>query len=107
MEVDDVESLDAAEITELGRRYTRKVKRVVEIIDHELSKYKQIRVVDLNRHLEFDADRHLRLLDRRGFLSPVKAKNGRISGWVRSGSWLPPAAFFDLKPIGFAHYLQT
>ena len=87
--------------------YTEKVKRVAGCIDHELSKYKQIRVVDLNRHLEFDSDRHLRFLARRGFLEPVKEKNGKISGWVRSGIWPPPAGFFEIKPIGFAYYVQT
>jgi hypothetical protein len=87
--------------------YAGKVKRVVECIDHALSKYKQVGVVDVNRHLEFDCDRHLRFLARRGFLAPVKAKGGKISGWVRSGMWPPPAGFFDSGPVGFAHYVQT
>lgn len=87
--------------------YARKVKLVVECIDHELSKSKQVRVVDANRHLEFDSDRHLRFLARRGFLTPVKGTGGRISGWVRSGLWPPPAGFFESGPVGFAHYVQT
>lgn len=87
--------------------YTGKVKRVVESIENELQKCKQIRAVELNRHLEFDGDRYLRFLARRGFLTAVKGKNGKISGWVRSAIWPPPAEFFAVKPIGFAHYVQT
>jgi hypothetical protein len=86
--------------------YTEKVKEVVTHINHELSKYKQIRVVDLNRYLEFDSDRYLRLLARRGFLVPVK-ENGKISGWIRSGSWPPPAEFFQSGPVGFAYFVSS
>jgi hypothetical protein len=64
--------------------YTEKIRLLVECIKHELRKYKQVRVVDAGRHLEFDCDRHLRFLARRGFLTPVKGTNGKISGWVRS-----------------------
>jgi hypothetical protein len=70
-------------------------------------KSKQIRVVDVNRHLEFDADRHLRFLARRAFLQAVKGKDARICGWVRTGQWPPPAGFFESGPVGFAHYVQT
>ena len=87
--------------------YTEKVKLVVECMEHELSSYKQVRTCDLNRHLEFDGDRFLRLLARRGFLASVKGKNGKISGWVRTGQWPPPAQFFESGVIGFAYYLQT
>lgn len=87
--------------------YTEKVKRVAGCIDHELSKYKQIRVVDVNRHLELNGDRYLRKLSSRGFLEPVKEKGGKISGWVRSGKWPPPAGFFESGPVGFAYYVQT
>ena len=87
--------------------YTGKIRRIAECIDHELSKYKQIRAVDLNRYLEFDGDRHLRFFARHGFLQAVKGKDGRISGWVRSGLWPPPAEFFQDKPFGFARYVQT
>jgi hypothetical protein len=61
---------------------------------------------DLNRYLEFDSDRYLRLLARRGFLVPVK-ENGKISGWVRSGSWPPPAEFFQSGPVGFAYFVSS
>ena len=87
--------------------YTKKIKLVVECIDHELQKYKTIRVVDVNRHLEFDADRYLRVLARRSFLEVVKGKNGKISGWIRSGTWPPPVEFFESGPIGFAYFVQT
>jgi hypothetical protein len=84
-----------------------KIRKIAECIDHELSKSKQIRVVDLNRHLEFDGDRHVRFLARRGFLQPVKDKEGKICAWIRSGNWPPPAEFFQARPFGFARYLQT
>ena len=88
-------------------QYTEKVKLVVECMENELSNYKQVRTCDLNRHLEFDGDRFLRLLARRGFLAAVKGKNGKICGWVRTGQWPPPAKFFESGVIGFAYYLQT
>ena len=88
--------------------YIIKIKRVVECIDHELKTYKQIRACDIGRHVDFDSDRHLRLLARRGFLQTVKGKDGKVSGWVRSECWPPPASFTDnKKPIGLAYYLQT
>jgi hypothetical protein len=86
--------------------YTEKVKRVVECIDHELSTYQQIRSCDLARHLDLDCHRYLRLLARRGFLTPVKGKDGKIGGWKRSPQWPPPAEFFHSGAIGLA-YVQT
>ena len=87
--------------------YAEKVKLVAECIDHELSKCKQVRTCDANRHLEFDCDRHLRFLARRGFLEAVKGKDGKISGWKRSAIWPPPPEFFKIRPFGFAHFIQT
>lgn len=87
--------------------YAQKVKLVVEVIDREVSQSKQVRTVDANRRLDFDADRHLRFLARRGFLQAVKGKDGRICGWVRTSLWPPPAEFFESGPVGFAHYVQT
>ena len=87
--------------------YTGKIRMVVECIDRELQKYKQVRVVDANRHLEFDSDRYLRKLAGRGFLTPVKGKGGKITGWMRSGQWPPPAGFFESGSIGFAYFVQT
>ena len=84
--------------------YNEKIRLVAECIKHELQKYKQIRTIDANRHLEFDCDRHLRFLARRGFLEAVKGKDGKISGWKRSELWPPRAGFFQTRPIGFAHY---
>jgi len=49
----------------------------------------------------------LRVLARRTFLTAVKAQGGKISGWVRSGTWPPPVEFFESGPIGFAYYVQT
>jgi len=87
--------------------YTEKVKRVVECIEHELLSRKQIHSGELRRHLDLDCDRYLRLLSRRGFLSAVKGKDGKISGWVRTGIWPPPEEFFTSGAIGFAYYVQT
>jgi hypothetical protein len=64
-------------------------------------------VFELSRYVEFDCDRHLRFLARRGFLTAVKGQDGKISGWKRSGSWPPPAGFFQSGPVGFTHYVQT
>jgi len=97
--------LDA--VAKYDPEYTEKVKLVVECMNHELSTYKQVRTCDIERHLDIDSNRYLRLLCRRGFLASLKGKDGKISGWVRSGQWPPPAAFFQSGAIGFAYYLQT
>ena len=52
--------------------YTVKVRRVVGVLKHELSKQKQFRLADINRHLDFDGNRYLRLLCRTGFLEFLK-----------------------------------
>ena len=49
--------------------YKAKVKLVVEVINNELSKRKQFAVNDVNRHLDIDSNRYLRLLVRVGFLA--------------------------------------
>ena len=87
--------------------YTEKVRLVAECIDEKLSGSKQIRVVELERKLDFECDRYLRLLARRGFLAAVKDKTGRICGWERSGLWPPPAEFFQSGAIGLAYFVQT
>jgi hypothetical protein len=46
--------------------FTEKVRRVVEIIENELSKRKQFSFADVDRHLEFDCHRDIRLLGRLG-----------------------------------------
>ena len=65
--------------------YTEKVKRIVEIIDHELSERTRFTVADVSRYLEFDSDRYIRLLCRRGFLS----SHGKI-GREKEGYASPP-----------------
>ena len=52
--------------------YKRKVKLVVETIQNELSKRKQFTAADVNRHLDLDSNRYLRLLVRVGFLRAVE-----------------------------------
>ena len=51
--------------------YTEKVKLLVEVIENELSTRKQFSFADVNRHLDFDCNRYIRLLGRLGFLSPA------------------------------------
>ena len=48
--------------------YKDKVKLVVGVIQHELSKQRQFPIADVNRHLDFKCDRYIRLLCRSGFL---------------------------------------
>ena len=69
------------------RDYTAKVKRVVEIIEHELSKQKQFTVADAGRYLEFDGDRYIRLLGRKGYLA--SANGGSRERFTRAPP--PPA----------------
>jgi len=51
-------------------KYTEKVKLLVEAIENGLSKRKQFSFADVNRHLDFDCNRYIRLLGRLGFVLP-------------------------------------
>jgi hypothetical protein len=77
---------------------------VAEVIDNELSKWKQFTVADIERHVGIDSRRYIRLLVRVGFLRTVPAEEGGKVG--RSDPWPPPAEFFKGSPIGIAYYLQ-
>ena len=57
--------------------YTEKVRMAVEAIENELSKRKQFSFADVNRYLEFDCNRHIRLLGRLGFLRIQETTAGR------------------------------
>jgi len=48
--------------------YTDKIKQVVGVIEHALSGIAEFFAADVDRHLQFNCHRHLRLLCRRGFL---------------------------------------
>ena len=88
--------------------YKAKVKKVIEVINSELSKRKQFRALDVRRHLEFDCDKHLRLLCRRGFLEVVPAGEGDEGARFQRLVWPPPVEFTegDGDIIGLAYYLQ-
>jgi hypothetical protein len=80
------------------------VKLAVEAIN-ELPK--QFSAADVNRHLEFDCARHLRLLARSGFLEMVPGREEKgLSDYSRLETWPPPADFFGGSPIGVAYYVQ-
>jgi hypothetical protein len=60
--------------------YTDKVREVAGVIDNAfLSKQKYFTVADVNRYLEFDSNRYIRMLCRVGFLTP-RRKNGLEGG---------------------------
>jgi hypothetical protein len=73
--------------------YTEKVKLVVEAINHELSQRTQFAGADVNRYLEFDCSRHIRLLCRRGFLTSYEKtgleEEGTFSGAPAKVCWRP------------------
>jgi|SRR5579872_7058349 len=74
---------------------------------HELPRKKQFSIADVNRHLEFDCARHLRLLARSGFLEMVPGREEKgLSECIRLETWPPRAAFFEGPPIGIAYYVQ-
>jgi hypothetical protein len=90
---------------EYDPNYKDKVRVVVEAIENELSKQKQLRATDVNRHLEFDSNRYLRLLCRCGFLQTVPGgKEKRV--YSRMETWPPTPDFLEGTPIGLAYYLQ-
>ena len=84
--------------------YTEKVRLVVEKIDHELSQQPRFSTAELNRYLEFDSHRYVRLLCRRGFLAPVFGRDRKITGFERK-AWPVPQDFLEKGPIGLAYYL--
>ena len=49
--------------------YTEKVKLVVEAINAKLSQCEQLCLADVDRHVNFDCGRYIRLLCRRGYLT--------------------------------------
>jgi len=87
--------------------YTEKVKLVVEAINAKLSQCEQLCLADVDRHVDFDCGRYIRLLCRRGYLTSAFGENRRVSGYVRSISWPPKPEFFEQGAIGVAYYLQT
>ena len=86
MEVDEIYDVlmeqFVAAINGYDPAYKEKVKRVAEVLDNELSKRKQFRAAAVRRYLDFDCDKHLRLLCRRGFRHLVLA--GRQTAWKKA-----------------------
>ena len=77
------------------------------MIDGKLRKRKRFVVADVNRYLDLDSNRYVRMLCRRGFLVAVKEReDGPVAGFERSAIW-PPASFFEQGAIGVAYYLQN
>ena len=61
--------------------YKEKVKLVVEAIDRDgLRKRKQFTLDDVNRRLDFDGNRYVRMLSRRDFLEAVQRQEARLPG---------------------------
>lgn len=91
-------------INQYDPTYTEKVKLVVEAINNELSKRTQFAGTDVNRYLEFDCSRHIRLLCRRGFLTSNE-KTGREEQGIFSGA--PTEVCWRLGPFKFDGRIHT
>jgi hypothetical protein len=87
-------------IDQYDPRYKEKIKSIVEKIDEKFAERKQFTVPELNRHLEFDAAGHCRMLARRGYLVGSR-------GEFERALWPPPAALLEGEPIGLTHCVQT
>ena len=111
METDEIYDVLMAQliraIAKYDPAYTEKVKLVVEAINAKLSQCEQLCLADVDRHVNFDCGRYIRLLCRRGYLTSALGENRRVSGYVRSVSWPPKPEFFEQGAIGVAYYLQT
>jgi hypothetical protein len=78
------------------------------VIDGKLRKRKRFVVADVNRYLDLDGNKYVRMLVRRGFLVAVKEReDGPVTGFERSAIWPPPASFFEGGAIGVTYYLQN
>ena len=68
----------------------------------------QFRGADVQRNVEFDCDKHIRLLCRRGFLEVVPGADREEGACFRRGVWPPPVEALDRdgNVIGLAYYLQ-
>jgi hypothetical protein len=85
--------------------YSDKTRQVVETINGKLSKFRQVTLLDVNRHLEFDCAGHLRMLVKRGHLATV-VERGRIISYVRSKEHWPPDASVYRDPVGITYCIQ-
>jgi hypothetical protein len=92
-------------IRQYDPHYSDKTRQVVETINDKLSQFQQITVLDVNRHLEFDATGHLRMLVRRGHLEKV-AGPGRSKSYARSAAHWPPDAAIYSHPVGITYCIQ-
>jgi hypothetical protein len=65
-------------------------------------------VAEVQRYVEFDCHKHVRLLCRRGFLEVVPGREEEEGARFQRHNWPPPAGFFegDGSAIGLAYYLQ-
>jgi hypothetical protein len=81
-------------------RYKEKVKAAVEVVQHELRKRKRFAVADVNRHLEFDCDRHLRMLCRRGFLEAYQEGEDWVHQRIHAESPAPGLEGVACQPSG-------
>ena len=90
-------------------RYSLKVKLLIEKIEEEFLHAKSFTAADLNDYLDFDSDRYLRMLCRRGFLASRRQERGekKITVFKRTGEWPPPASLYEDNIVGFAYYIQT
>lgn len=79
----------------------------METIDDKLPQFKQIRLYDVNQHLDFDSNRYIRLLCRRGYLLATPNPKQKAMRYTRSKTWPPLPEFFAKGVIGLAYYLQT
>ena len=57
--------------------YTDKVRKSVEVINHELCTRSKFTFAAVNRHVDFDCDRHIRLLGRVG----VRSSESQPPAW--------------------------
>jgi hypothetical protein len=92
-------------IRQYDPNYSDKTRQVVEVINDKLSNFEQITILDVNRHLEFDAAGHLRMLVRRGHLEKV-AEPGGSQSYVRNAALWPPNPNIYSHPVGITYCIQ-
>jgi len=110
MEADEIYDILMEQLLKAANKYdplySAKVGRIVEVLCGK-DVLGAFAIDELNKYLDFDGTRFVRVLCRHGFLEPVPDDGGGRLYQRKESAWPPPAKYLNAGPIGFTYYLQT